>query len=368
MRRVFVLLIAGGAAAAAMPKLEPTSSAEFCGSCHRTIQEAWKTSAHANAMTSRLFQDALDMVESDYGASARRQCLACHSPLGVQLGDFSLKEKVSWEGVTCDYCHSMRSVSFDGPNPRATLDFSLTKSGPLKEVSSPAHGVVFSEVHTTSQVCAPCHEYKNKHGLQVLSTFTEWKESRYAKDDVQCQTCHMGKVSGDVVDPRVQRSGSEVNLHEMPGSHSLAQLNKAVRMRLVMKRTAKQLNISVVLANAGAGHYVPTGSPMRKLILDVRADAYRGADLEQRREYYRTVTDASGQPVEMEHGAFARGATVSNDTRLAPGEERTETFTLPVEQGVPVQVKATLTYYYSPMARSESQEQVVFYNISRLVP
>ena len=33
---------------------------------------------------------------------------------------------------------------------------------------------------------------------------------------------------------------------------------------------------------------------------------------------------------------------------------------------VPVQVKATCTSDYSPMARSESKERVVFYNSSRL--
>ena len=38
---------------------------------------------------------------------------------------------------------SVRSVSMDGPNPRATLDYSLTKSGPLKEKTSraPPRGV-----------------------------------------------------------------------------------------------------------------------------------------------------------------------------------------------------------------------------------
>jgi hypothetical protein len=39
------------------------ASAEVCGRCHRAIHEAWKESAHARAMESRLFQDALELAE-----------------------------------------------------------------------------------------------------------------------------------------------------------------------------------------------------------------------------------------------------------------------------------------------------------------
>lgn len=367
MRRALVVLLFCSAAATAAPDLEPISSAELCGACHRAIQEAWKTSAHSRAMESRLYQDALELVESDFGESARRQCLGCHTPLGVHLGDFSLKQKVSWEGVTCDYCHSMRSVSVEGTNPRATLQYSLTKSGPLKEAFPVGHEAVFSEVHTTSQVCAPCHEYRNALGLQVMGTYSEWQHSKYAQENVQCQSCHMGRVEGDVVDPRVRRSGAGVNLHEMPGGHSLEQLNKAVRMSLSAKRAGDRMEISVVLQNVGAGHHVPTGSPMRQLILQLDADAYRGDDLHETRVYRQVIADADGKVVDHEHLAFLRGAKVVSDTRLAPGEERTENFSLPLAAGVAVQVKATLSYYYSPMARSESEERIVFRTISRLV-
>jgi len=354
-------------AAQAAPELEPMTSAERCGACHRAIYDAWKQSAHANAMESRLYQDALELVESDFGEAAVRRCLPCHTPLGVALEDYSLRQKVSWEGVTCDYCHSMRSVSMSGTNPVAQMDYSLTKSGPLRDASELAHGTAFSEVHTTSRVCAPCHEYQNSEGLLVLSTYSEWQESRYAKENIQCQSCHMGTVEGNVVDPGVILSGGNVNLHQMPGGHSLEQLNKAVRLRLETNRTDDRLTISVTVVNAGAGHYVPTGSPMRRMVLELRADAYRGEDLNETRAYDRVVADAVGEPVNFEHWAFVRGTKVLSDTRLAPDEERTETFAMPVATGVPVQVIAELYYYYSPMAGSESQERILFREERRLV-
>ncbi len=356
-----------GTAAFAAGDLEPMASAERCGACHREIHAAWKTSAHANAMESRLFQDALALVEDDFGETATRTCLRCHSPLGTELQDYSLKLKVSWEGVTCDYCHSMRSVSMSGPNPVARQEYTLTKSGPIEGATPLAHGVVFSEVHTTSQVCAPCHEYQNSEGLQVLSTYSEWEESRYATENVQCQSCHMGNVEGNVVDPSVIASDAALNLHQMPGGHSMEQLNRAVRLSLNTAREADKVSISVVIENAGAGHYVPTGSPMRRMVLEVRANAYRGEDLTETRTYSRVVADASGTPVDFEHRAFVRGAKVVSDTRLAPDEKRTETFTMTAASGVPVQVVAELYYYYSPMATSESEERIRFREVRRIV-
>jgi hypothetical protein len=64
-----------------------------------------------------LAQDALELTESRFGTSARTVCLECHSPIAVLTNDTSLRQKVSWEGVTCDYCHSLRDVSFSGKNP-----------------------------------------------------------------------------------------------------------------------------------------------------------------------------------------------------------------------------------------------------------
>jgi cytochrome c551/c552 len=368
MKCAIVLLPLLMAATAAADTLEVISSAEICGSCHRAIHEAWKRSAHAAAMESRLFQDALEMAEREFGAESRKACLRCHSPLAVHLGDWTLKQKVSWEGVTCDYCHSVRDVKLAGPNPAAVTEFSLVKTGPIKDAQPLVHGARYSDVHVSSSICAPCHQYRNANGLDVLTTFSEWRNSRYHKEKVQCQACHMGRVEGDVVDPRIKASAAaRVNLHEMPGSHSVKQLNQAVRTALTTARKADQLEVAVQLINSGAGHYVPTGSPMREVVLEVTADAYEGQDFSEERRYGRLVADAEGKPVTGEHAAFFRGAKVLSDTRLAPDEKRTETFRFAIPDRVPVQVTARLSYYYSPLARKEAEKRIVFQTISRFV-
>ncbi len=347
---------------------ETPRSAEYCGDCHRAIEAGWKQSAHSHAVESRLFQDALKYAEADFGSQARRVCLGCHSPTAVETGDLALVRKVSWEGITCDYCHSIRNVTLNGPNPKALVEYTGVKSGPWKDVQSPAHGTVYSPVHTSALICVTCHEYRNSQGFEVLTTYTEWKDGPYAAKNEDCQSCHMYRVEGDVVDPRVKRTAEVgINLHQMPGSHSLDQLNKAIRANLSTAHKGGELRVEVSVTNQGAGHMVPTGSPLRKLILEVRANPFKGPTQHAERVFQRVVADASGKVLDREDLAFVKAAKVLSDTRLAPGETKKETFTFKVPQGVRSQVEADFLYYYSPMATTRAQQEVKFLSLRRFV-
>ena len=364
---LFPVLLFAAAGAAVASDMTPPASAELCGRCHRSIQEAWKTSAHAQAMESRLFQDALALAEADFGSDGRKTCLECHSPLAVKIGDLRLEKKVSWEGVTCDYCHSVRELSGDEP-PKAVLTFALVKSGPWKDSVSTAHGVAYSPLHLSSTLCETCHEYKNAAGLSVLTTYSEWKNSDYGKQGKQCQSCHMYRVAGDVVDPRVARvQHSQINLHQMPGSHSLDQLTQAIRAQLYAWREGDNVRVKVDLLNQRAGHYFPTGSPLRQLVLEVRADSYAGAQFHEERVLTRTVADQQGTVLDREHLVFIKGARVVSDTRLAPGEKRSESFSFAMPAGKQAQIKATLVYVFSPMARTQAQQRVTFMTLSQFL-
>ena len=347
--------------------LESPTSAEFCGRCHQAILGAWKLSAHAQAMESRLFQDALEVAETGFGASARRTCLKCHAPVAVDKGDLSLRQKVSWEGVTCDYCHAIKDVSLAGANPKAIVEFSLVKHGPIKDAQSMAHGTAYSAVHTSAAICAPCHEYRNALGFPVLTTYSEWKNSRYWKDGKACQSCHMYRTAGDVVDPRVMQSNTPINLHQMPGSRSLEQLAKTIGAQLAASREGDHVRVQVEVTNRAAGHYVPTGSPLRRLILEVKADSFDGQHFHEERVYARNVADQNGMRIDQEQLAFMSAAKVLGDTRLAPDEKRTESFSFAIPAGSQTRVTATLRYFYSPFARTESQKLVTFLSMSRLV-
>lgn len=343
-------------------------SAEYCGNCHRSIEQGWNQSVHSQAMESRLFQDALQMANSDLGPHARTVCLGCHAPTVAATGDLKLELKVTWEGITCDYCHSIRSVNMSAVNPKAAVLYNNVKEGPWKGITSPAHGTAYSPLHTSSGLCATCHQYKNSLGFPVLTTYSEWQKGPYPAESKGCQSCHMYRVEGEVVDPRVKRTpNAGINLHEMPGSHSLTQLNKAIRGNLLVSHDGGQLRVEVDVTNQGAGHMVPTGSPLRKLILEVSAFPFGARPQHQRRFFTREVADQQGKVLNREDLVFIRAAKVVSDTRLAPGETKKESFTFKVPQGVRSTVEADFYYFYSPSAATRAQQEVKFLSFSRFV-
>lgn len=349
--------------------LDRISSAETCGRCHRDILRAWKTSIHAAALEDPVFQDALEKAVEDFGSGVRAGCLSCHAPTVQYSGDWALVKKVSWEGVTCDFCHSLKAVTLIPGTPRLLVEFDGVKTGPLKDAASIAHGVAFSPVHTSSLACAGCHEYRNNLGLAVLTTYSEWQQSSYGKKEAHCQGCHMGATAAKVVDPKIKRvQHTTVNLHQMPGSHSIEQLNKAIGARLSVARENDTLKVSVEVSNRGAGHMVPTGSPLRRLHLDLRVNGTDGKTYQAERVYRRTVLDRHGREVLAEHQVFLQGARVKEDTRLQPNERRLESFAFPVPRGVPANVRAQFWYYYSPLAQTEQQKSVSFLRLAQFAP
>ena len=362
----FVLTLATAAVAAPLPA---PASAELCGRCHRAIYESWSTSAHATAMTSPIFLDAKDSAEQDFGVEARKICLGCHAPMAGQLNDLELARKVSWEGVTCDYCHSISEVKDDGKNRKAVVQFGVVKSGPSKDSISPAHSTRFSSVHTSALLCAVCHEYKNALGFPVVTTYSEWTASPSGKGDLECQQCHMELVKGAVVDPRVKRESSHlVNLHAMPGSHSVSQLNRALTGKLTATRNGETVDVVVKVKNEGAGHFLPTGSPMRQLILEVRVTAGGVTTGSATRTYTRELADAEGAVIQKEYVAFMKAAKVVSDTRLAPDETRSETFSLPMPSAKSGRVDATFYYFHPATVGPAKSDRIKFLELSKNLP
>jgi len=125
--------------------------------------------------------------------------------------------------------------------------------------------------------------------------------------------------------------------------------------------------VIVELTNRAAGHKVPTGSPLRQLRLQVEVEGYDGRRYTEQRTYGRVTVDARGKTLGLEHEVFLRGVRDVSDTRLLAGEKRQEQFSFAVPPGLQATVKASLTYYYSPMARDERQQKVTFLQLRQLV-
>jgi cytochrome c2 len=329
----------------------------------------WLSSAHARSLEGAVFLAALQETEAGGGREVARLCLRCHAPLAEVVGDTRLERKVSWDGVSCDACHSITAVDTSGTNPRMTFDWGKTKRGPIRDAVSDVHGTAYSPLHTTSLVCVGCHEYTNDEGTAVLSTFSEWKESASAKKGESCLDCHMAKTEANVVDPRVKRvPESSVNLHEVPGGHALGQLHKAIRAKLTPERRGDELGVEVRMNNIGAGHAVPTGMPGRRLVVVVNVRTNDGRSLEEKRIYARHFVDATGVPIEKEYRCFEKGVRIASDTRLRSGEERIERFTFPVPAATGGSIGLKVYYEHSPTGMPEDRTWLTVFAEDRMIP
>lgn len=77
----------------------------------------------------------------------------------------------------------------------------------------------------------------------------------------------------------LQRDPSTIFGHAMPGAADAALLRKAVRMEVEARHEEGALEVTVAITNHGAGHHVPTDSPLRHLLLLVEASDTAGAPL-----------------------------------------------------------------------------------------
>jgi cytochrome c554/c'-like protein len=331
------------------------SSARRCGDCHTEIYQVWASSVHATSLTNATFQASLKEVE-DTAASAA--CIACHAPVTAH-SDQKLDSAVAREGVTCDFCHSIRDIA---ALSNVSVDVGATKYGPVPNATSTGHQIQFSPLHAASEVCSGCHEFENGTGLKVLGTFTEWKSSDSAKAGVTCQRCHMPLSTMHVVDPRVKREpASFVNLHQMPGGHSKDQLSRALELRIAeIARRGSECVVKIAVGNKGAGHNVPTGMPTRHVVLVAEIVGSESGTQQQSRSYGVVVQDKNGKVLDHDSDVMLAGARFVSDTRLRPSERRVETFKFNIKPDENLEVRTRLAYRYAPLGSNELAVNIDF--------
>jgi hypothetical protein len=78
-----------------------------------------------------------------------------------------------------------------------------------------------------------------------------------------------------------RRDPETIFSHRMPGAADDSLLRASVEMKLKTGIRDTQVEIRVEIVNAGAGHHVPTDSPLRQMILLVQAKDEKGTPLRQ---------------------------------------------------------------------------------------
>ena len=186
-----------GPAPARFAPLEASLQPDACGTCHPVQHGDWKTSLHAASMGPGVSGQLLEMFESDPGSALG--CLACHAPLAEQApllaagrelrSNAAYDEALRAKGLACAGCHVRDHERF-GPPRR---DGSLGGAAPRETL--PHNGVTRTPAFLASEFCRGCHQFTPDgvalNGKLLENTYNEWKASRFAREGVQCQDCHM---------------------------------------------------------------------------------------------------------------------------------------------------------------------------------
>ena len=320
---------------------EEFKSAESCGECHQDIYQQWQSSLHARSTTQKdpLFRGMYDLAIADTDGKLTEKCIVCHSPMATVFKDNDREAVFNKDGVTCQFCHGATEIVAYHSARDMKIDLTTLYSD-QPELENTAHPVAHRDYFFRSEFCMPCHaEMKNPVEIEVCSTGNEWRE--YLKQTGKnCQDCHLLKQDGKVS-------------HLFPGSHQTDIPSGAVEMELAYNTDTQELMIS--LTNTGAGHAIPTGTPLRMVYLKITAfDSSEKIIWQNWRE--NPVTEDRG-------GVFMRllgdnqgnapvppwkASQIIYEQRLLPGKLVNKRYLLP-EQGV-YEVEVKLIYRFAPKA------------------
>jgi len=249
-------------------------------------------------------------------------CADCHAPgIDGALGGRDLLDATEFSydyGVHCDVCHKVDSVDLDAPAgvagalrilrpieepPSAGLgDYYPLTFGPLHDVVNPRMGNVQRDHFKQSEFCGGCHQLDQEAlvpgasldperwpdgRLPVHSTFAEW-EAGPMNPGAPCASCHMPADAdvGNAADLGVSDEPSFIGItagwwrepgttrrHSWTGPRSpdSAMLALAATVSIDAEQTGDGVTARVTVRNVGPGHAIPTGEPLRALLLTVAA-------------------------------------------------------------------------------------------------
>ena len=293
--------------------LYPYDSSEMCRGCHSEIYDQYRNSMHAKSFSNPLFNaqyfnEVVPRALRDRKfVSEARSCVLCHAPVVYMnyTGLVATPQQVEKyeSGVSCDFCHTLSGYAENGDyvqNPSGKKQGPLTSVSDLTKQNVSQH-FEYSGFLPMAEYCGRCHNATNHVGVEVKSTFYEWRESSYGKRGLVCQECHMNKIgylkagvaeydSGAAAyltigtGSQAQKEHQKLHSHAFPGAHSNSQIEDALQIEFrVGTRSVNQLGMfpfTVLVNNERSGHKMPTGSSdLRFMWLEVTAAAADGAKI-----------------------------------------------------------------------------------------
>ena len=289
-------------------------------------------------------------------------CGDCHAPAvdvhpGGQI-DLARATGIAFEeGVTCDLCHKTRSVVAGGapgrdgaiqlqrPSEETTVvsqEFDPITFGPYPDVVLAIMKGAYEPGMREAAWCSSCHEYSRgalrddmpvdaarwPDGLPINETWSECEAGPCAGGDTTCATCHMDvldeesstyNLSERDVDPSVSqgwlRSYGQILRHDFEWFAKDQVYGLAVDLDTVDSSVEAQVRVN----NWRGGHALPTGHPMRQLIVLVEAVDQDGQPVAP--SGGQAVPDVGGYRAMGVYGTdfMASGASLDFGFQVLPG-------------------------------------------------
>jgi len=242
-----------------------------CKKCHKSIYLQWEKSMHAKAAHDTWVMsmyNGSDIPRLSLGPSYKADfpkspgnCSACHAP------DYSLEKPLETDlnevegslGVSCLFCHFIKRIDLyrDGRLP-GTLSQHLKSLSQMRENFAGCL-IPRSSLVSKSIICAPCH-FGKYYDTLVYPSYDEWEKSGVNKN---CQSCHFKKKS-----------------HQLTIDRNF--LSEAIDLGMNTWIDNNFLYVDVTITNTGAGHFFPTGHPIRNMLFTIKASDRYGKALRLR--------------------------------------------------------------------------------------
>ena len=259
--------------------------AESCGQCHQAIYEEWKSSIHARAYEDPFFHAYWTKDKHSW------VCLNCHAPLENQQATLiktiprdrvekahqepnpQFDPEYQKEGITCAACHVRDGVIL----------------GPFEDSAAP-HPTQFDPNFRTAQVCYRCHNVISGpaqfYNVGPCGTYAEYEGKFFMKErGFICQSCHMPDIQRPVATDGPIRQGRQ---HLWRGGHDPEMIKRAVAIQVVANpadpKPGEQVQLTLTLINAGAGHKLPTGDPDRHFTVEFTVEDHNQQTLESQKD------------------------------------------------------------------------------------
>ncbi|OQW95404.1 MAG: hypothetical protein BWK79_02595 [Beggiatoa sp. IS2] len=278
--------------------IETALNPATCGNCHPTQWTDWQKSLHRRAMGAGILGQLVNLPTE--ATEEHQVCLRCHAPLNEQAKSLmtllshntvnNMETPLHEQGVMCAVCH-LREFQWYGP-PRQD------GSQPNGDLTQFPHNAWQSHpAFSDSQFCAACHQFKQDeytlNGKLLENTYQEWQQSRYQKEGITCQKCHLPQrrhLWRGIHDPDMTKTGIDIQVQNF-------------------KISTTHISAELSIKNSGTGHYFPT-YVTPKVIVQGYQENQQGQPLSHTLQQYvihRQVTIDLSEEI--------------SDTRLAPDEQ-----------------------------------------------